>query len=260
MTDAVPFPEYPRPQLVRKNYTILNGRWDYAFTAAGIAPGIWDGSILVPFSPEAELSGVGRQLQPHESLWYRRRLDIVAAPGHRTLLHFGAVDQSCRVLIDGVEVAAHVGGYLPFTVDITDALGTSAGTSAEHELVVEVRDVSDTSHHSVGKQRLERGGIWYTAQSGIWQSVWLEDVPDVHITGLRMRTPDARKGMPDASVEITVETSSPSTVAVTISQNGATVAQAEGASGDVLQLQISDPRLWSPEAPPPLRRGGDARG
>lgn len=244
-TDAVPFPEYPRPQLRRENFTILNGRWDCAFTAAGVSPESWDGSILVPFSPEAELSGVGRQLQPDESLWYRRRLDLTAASGHRVLLHFGAVDQSCRVLVDGIEVATHVGGYLPFTIDITDALG--AGDA--HELIVEVRDVSDTSYHSVGKQRLERGGIWYTAQSGIWQTVWLEVVPDAHITGLRLRTPDARTGAAAASVEVTVEATVAMPVAVTISQDGQSIAIAHGTSGEAVQLHVAEPRLWTPEDP-----------
>jgi len=245
MTDAVPFPEYPRPQLRREGFTILNGLWSYSFTAAGVAPTAWEGGILVPFSPEAELSGVGRQLQPHESLWYRRHIDVVAQEGRRVLLHFGAVDQSCRVFIDGVELEAHVGGYLPFTVDITEALGGRD----QHELVVEVRDASDTSHHSVGKQRLERGGIWYTAQSGIWQTVWLETVPDEHITGLRMRTPDARRGAHRALVEVTVEASNDAPVEVAIRHDGRVVARAEGASGEVLRLEIVEPRLWTPEDP-----------
>src|SRR5690606_28868621 len=153
----------------RERFTILNGWWNYAIRPEGEQPRGWDGRILVPFSPETAASGVGRQLQPDEVLHYRRTLAVTATPGHRTILHFGAVDQSCRVLVNGVEVATHIGGYLPFSADITDALG-DAGT---HQLVVVVRDVSDTSHHSVGKQRLKRGGIWYTAQSGIWQTVWL---------------------------------------------------------------------------------------
>lgn len=247
MAETIPFPEYPRPQLRREEYTILNGTWQCAFTPVGAEPSDWEGSILVPFSPEAERSGVGRQLQPDELLWYRRRLDVSAKAGHRTLLHFGAVDQSCRVLIDGVQVATHLGGYLPFSVDITEALGVGD----EHDLVVEVRDISDTSHHSVGKQRLERGGIWYTAQSGIWQTVWLEVVPEHHVTGLRIRTPEMRWGMASASVELVVESSSnePSPVDVAIRQAGALVATASGTSDQVVRLEIGEPRLWSPDDP-----------
>ena len=247
MSGAIPFPEHPRPQLRRADFTILNGRWEYAFTAAGEEPAAWKESILVPFSPESELSGVGRQLQPDESLWYRRDLQAAAVAGHRTLLHFGAVDQSCRVLLDGTEVAAHVGGYLPFTVDITEAIGSGR----EHELVVEVRDLSDTSHHSVGKQRLERGGIWYTAQSGIWQTVWLEVVPDEHISSVTLRSPDARTGEETATIELTVECSTRQArpVVVTVRDGEEVVAGVDGRSGDVLRLRITHPRLWTPDDP-----------
>src|SRR5699024_9530600 len=106
----------------------------------------------------------------------------------RLLLHFGAIDQHCAVLIDGRPLATHEGGYLPFTVDLTGHVH-----AAGHEITVVVRDVSDTSYHSRGKQRLERGGIWYTAQSGIWQPVWLESVPQQHIGGLRV-VPHCRDG------------------------------------------------------------------
>ncbi|AYF97614.1 glycoside hydrolase family 2 protein [Protaetiibacter intestinalis] len=243
----VPHPEYPRPQLRRAGFTILNGWWRCAFTPAGEAPSDWGQRILVPFSPEAELSGVGRQLQPHESLWYRRRISATAAPGRRTILHFGAVDQTCRVLLDGVEVAAHTGGYLPFSVDITDALGGRG----EHELVVEVRDVSDTAAHSVGKQRLARGGIWYTAQSGIWQTVWLEEVPTLHVAALRMRTPGIRAGLAEATLELTVDASDggahPLTVAVL--DGGERVAEAGGVSGETLRIRVPEPRPWSPDDP-----------
>lgn len=242
---GIPFPEYPRPQLQRANFTILNGRWEYAITAAGAEPATWDGRILVPYSPETELSGVGRQLQPDETLWYRRALEVTARDGHRTLLHFGAVDQTCRVMIGGVEVATHIGGYLPFTIDITDAI--RAGS--HHELIVEVRDASDTSHHSVGKQRLKRGGIWYTAQSGIWQTVWLESVPENHITGLQLRTPDARIGAPEADLELTVHSRMAAEVSVMVRDGEHVVGTLTGPSGETLRLSIPHPRLWSPEDP-----------
>ena len=170
--DAV-LQDYPRPQLVRDSYLNLNGYWQYAITSvrrdAPPADGEWDGRILVPFSPEAPLSGVNRQLQPQQILWYRRTLRLPEGfAGERVLLHFGAVDHSCTVTVNGVAVGGHDGGYLPFTLDITDALVDGP----EQEITVRVRDISDTGYHSRGKQKLDRGGIWYTAQSGIWQTVW----------------------------------------------------------------------------------------
>jgi hypothetical protein len=250
MSDAaIPLADYPRPQLRRPAFTILNGWWDYAITPADAEPSGWDGRILVPFSPETAASGVNRQLRPDETLHYRREFAATAVPGRRTMLHFGAVDQSCRVLVNGVEVATHLGGYLPFSADITEALGDGPS----HELVVEVRDASDTSHHSVGKQRLRRGGIWYTAQSGIWQTVWLETVPDAHIGGLRMRTPGIREGMDAAVLELRVDAGpgddDPHPVAVTVLDDGVPVAEAAGVSGELLRLEIREPRTWTPEHP-----------
>ncbi|QNA93905.1 MULTISPECIES: glycoside hydrolase family 2 protein [unclassified Microbacterium] len=247
MTEAVPLSEYPRPQLRRDGHTVLNGWWDCAFTPAGVAPDEWDQRILVPFSPETVRSGVGRQLQPHEALWYRRRFTHTAHDGHRTILHFGAVDQSCRVLVDGVEVAAHVGGYLPFAIDVTQVL--REGTA--HEIVVEVRDLSETSHHATGKQRLRRGGIWYTAQSGIWQTVWMEQVPQVHVVGLRLRTPDVRTGMSTAIVEVSVESSDGSAApsSVTVRAGSRIIAAVDATSGSTVRIPIDQPRLWTPEDP-----------
>ncbi|MGH1564671.1 DUF2804 family protein [Mumia sp. DW29H23] len=177
--DAV-LPEYPRPQLVRDSYLNLNGRWEYAVTGATApdVPSRWDGQILVPFSPEAPLSGVGRTLQPDEALWYRRTVTLPDGfVRDQVLLHFGAVDQDCEVWVNGIAVGGHRGGYLPFALDITPALEADGFDGATHEVVVRVRDVTDTSWRSRGKQTLRPGGIWYTPQSGIWQTVWLESVP-----------------------------------------------------------------------------------
>jgi len=206
-----PLPEYPRPQLVRAEWVNLNGRWDYAITAlrqihgpGGAAaddplavddptapPAIQDGRIVVPFSPETTLSGVGRTLRADQTLWYRRSF---APPrplreGERAILHFGAVDQSCRVAVDGVEVGGHTGGYLPFSLDITAALAARE----DHELVVAVRDVTDASWPARGKQSGRPGGIWYTPQSGIWQTVWLEILPRVAVDRLVL-VPDLDAG------------------------------------------------------------------
>ncbi|WP_044956893.1 glycoside hydrolase family 2 protein [Butyrivibrio sp. LC3010] len=179
--------EYPRPQFVRNSYINLNGSWEYAFTKSNVHPKKMDGQILVPFSPEALLSGVERQLKPDEYLWYKKNLGEIElpTPDSRILLHFGACDQRAIVFINGTPVGAHTGGYLPFTIDITDALKGSF-PKLSGVLTVCVQDDSDSSYHSRGKQTLKRGGMYYTAQSGIWQTVWMEIVPKTHITAYRI--------------------------------------------------------------------------
>lgn len=174
--------EYPRPQLRRGNYTILNGYWNYSITKALERPDSFEGKILVPFSPESVLSGVNRQVGPEEILWYERLLVVDKKyKAMRCILHFGAVDQSCEVYINQDKVIEHTGGYLPFSIDITGNI-----KQGENYLCVKVHDYRDTSYHSRGKQVLERGGIFYTAQSGIWQTVWMEWVPDSYIEALKI--------------------------------------------------------------------------
>ena len=202
--------EYPRPSMVRKDWINLNGWWDYAFTdSASPFPSFSsDRQILLPFSPECELSGVMRQLQPEEYLWYHRQLRVPACKkGWHYLLHFGAVDQDCTVYINGREMLTHHGGYLPFDVDLDPAINVnldsvanvdldSAAKSADssdsiliYDIILRVKDVSNTSYYSRGKQKLKRGGMFYTAQSGIWQTVWMEMVPDQYISYVKI-TPD----------------------------------------------------------------------
>ncbi|MFI6818403.1 glycoside hydrolase family 2 protein [Nonomuraea sp. NPDC050328] len=233
-------PEYPRPQLVRDSYLNLNGRWEYAF--ADHEPERYDGEIVVPFSPEAPLSGVRRQLQPGETLWYRRVVRLpegFAVPGGRVLLHFGAVDQECRVFLDGVEAGAHEGGYLPFRLDVTEALAAGEAT-----LVVSVRD--DTGIGSRGKQKLARGGIWYTAQSGIWQTVWAEAVPAAYVERLTL-APD----LAGSAVEVTVHAggAGPGTARIEVSADGVPLARAEAEPGVPVRVALPDVRAWSPEDP-----------
>lgn len=245
-----PLPEYPRPQLVRESFQSLNGRWRYAITATDSAPQRYDGDIVVPFSPEAVLSGVERQLQPDEWLHYARGFELAIAmtpaDGARLLLHFGAVDQDCTVWLNGVELGSHRGGYLPFRFDASDAV--RAGVN---ELRVRVSDPSDRGHLSRGKQKLERGGIWYTAQSGIWQTVWLEAVPALSV--------DAVEILPLSgldAIEITVRaagtaaglTSTP-TGTITVRDGDAVVALVTAAVGVPTRIEIPDARLWSPEDP-----------
>ena len=179
-------PEYPRPQLRRDSFLSLNGYWDYAITQEATPPLEFDGKILVPFSPESTLSGVNRQLLPGEYLWYQRTLPALPCPvssGMRTVLHFGAVDYQAQVSVNGHPVIFHQGGYLPFHADITDYL-----KEGDNRLLLKVQDPTDQGGQPRGKQSLHRGGIFYTAQSGIWQSVWLEQVPASHIEELWFET------------------------------------------------------------------------
>ncbi|HHW82652.1 MAG TPA: glycoside hydrolase family 2 [Actinomycetales bacterium] len=205
----VPLPEYPRPQLRRGSYLNLNGLWDYAVTATATppAPHAWDGQVLVPFPPESELSGahLPEPLQPDQHLWYRRPLAIPEGFNvGRVWLHFGAVDQLCEVRVDGRLLARHQGGYLPFRVDVTEF-----ADGAAHELTLHVRDLTDTSWLSRGKQALSPGGIWYTPHSGIWQTVWLESVPQAAVEGLVLE-PHLESGV----LEVEVTTTSPAPVEV----------------------------------------------
>ncbi|MCR5108217.1 MAG: glycoside hydrolase family 2 [Lachnospiraceae bacterium] len=183
-------PEYPRPQMKRKSYVNLNGEWDYAFTRTDcLSPEdvFFNGKILVPYSPESILSGVSRQLKPDEYLWYRRMIELPEDYNeyNRLLIHFGAVDQMCKVYINRKQVYRHVGGYLPFTVDISKYVHP---LDKNAELIICVKDTTEKSYHSRGKQLLNRGGMFYTAQSGIWKSVWMECVNRRYIKNYKVST------------------------------------------------------------------------
>lgn len=228
--------EYPRPQMRRDSYLNLNGRWEYAITDSDELPRRWNGTILVPFSPESALSGVGRSLQPGQTLWYRREVILpqgfIPADG-RLLLHFGAVDQEAAVYWNGRLLGRHMGGYNAFTLDATDALGP------RNSLVVRVHDDTDASFHSRGKQKTRRGGIWYTPQSGIWQTVWMEAVPRHYIESLRI--------VPlfdQSAVEVMVRCSQPLQCEATV--DGRTVPFT---SGEPARIPMPDFRAWSPEDP-----------
>ena len=229
-------PEYPRPQLRRDSYLNLNGPWDYAITDTDVQPERFDGQILVPFSPEAPLSGVRRTLTPDRFLWYRRRVTLPAGfVRERTLLHFGAVDQEAAVFVNGEQLAHHIGGYLPFFCDVTEAL--HGGDALE--IVVCVRDGTDASYHTRGKQKRARGGIWYTPQSGIWQTVWMESLPKTHIRSLRI-TPL----FDEAAVELRAQTSLPCACVARL--DGRTVTFC---SGTAVRIPMPGFHPWSPEDP-----------
>ncbi|MEE3487668.1 MAG: sugar-binding domain-containing protein [Bulleidia sp.] len=179
----MPLPEYPRMQLQRGSFTNLNGIWEYQITD-GAEPGRNDGwkEILVPFALGSKLSGSADHLLPGQVLWYRKRFRYEAQTGH-TILNFEAVDQCCTVWLNGLIAGSHEGGYTPFSFDVTNMI------KDENEILVKVRDDSDQGIYAYGKQKLENGGIWYTPMEGIWQTVWLEDLPDHAVQDIKI-TPD----------------------------------------------------------------------
>ncbi len=238
-----PLPEYPRPQLRRNSYLNLNGIWEYAITKTAEKPAAMQGEIVVPFSPETPLSGVGHILQPDEYLWYRRSVTLPEGffRGGRLLLHFGAVDQCCTVWVNGQEAGSHTGGYLPFTLELTDLLPADTLT-----LELRVTDPTDTGSFSRGKQRLKNTGIWYTPQSGIWQTVWMECVPENYLRSLRI-TPKPEEN----AVHIRLEADDPAMAAVTICRDGGIIAkgQTDENGESTLTIPAEELRLWSPENP-----------
>lgn len=188
-TDSVdlsqPLNEYPRPQFVRDSYFSLNGKWQYKITKSPAIPDDYDGEIVVPFSPESELSGVNKTVGPNDYLIYKKSFVLPSDFNKgRVYINFGAVDQIATVYINGKCVGTHKGGYTPFRFELSEYINES-----ENDLVVLVKDFSDTKFYSRGKQKINRGGIWYTAQSGIWQSVWLESTPTEHLDSVKI-TPD----------------------------------------------------------------------
>jgi hypothetical protein len=236
-------PEYPRPQMSRKNWTNLNGSWEYAITeSADPRPAAFTRHVLVPFSIESQLSGAGVWVSPQQRLWYRRTVAMRApSAGQRVLLNFGAVDWEAEVFVDGRAVGQHRGGYDPFTFDITDAL---ARDSATHELVVAVRDPTDAGEQPRGKQVQRPRSIWYTANTGIWQTVWLETVPAWHVAGLRI-DPDLERRRVGVSVG-TGGRSGAGRVAITVLDGTRVVATADGPSATI---SIPSPHAWSPSDP-----------
>lgn len=267
-------PEHPRPRMQREEYAMLNGVWEYAITpvdgeadaktlAQQAIPSRWDGQIVVPFSPEAPLSGVDRTVQPSELLWYKRKIELPKlGDDQRFILHFEAVDWMCACFVNGKLAGAHTGGYLPFSFDVTDLLGSSetgeatADSADTAELVLCVWDPSDTGSQLRGKQRLSRGDIWYTAQSGIWQSVWYEVVSAAHLESLTL------KGDMFGALEVRANVQASELAGVQTDTFKLELTLKDELGQDVLlatlpvdeageisaELHVDDPQLWSPES------------
>jgi beta-galactosidase/beta-glucuronidase len=239
-------PEYPRPQLVREQWLNLNGLWDYAITNLNAEqPTDFEGEILVPFPIESVLSGVHERVQVRP-VWYHRVFTIPEAwAGQRVLLHFGAVDWEAKVWVNGQEIGTHRGGYDPFSWDITDAL---VDMQAEQELVVRVIDPTEGTQPR-GKQVFNPDAIWYTPTTGIWQTVWLEPVPDAHIEGLKLGS-DIDRSIITVQANVSGgEASAGYTFSIDVLDGEDIIATATGEAANALEIPIENPKLWSPDSP-----------
>ena len=234
LANNVPLSEYPRPQLVRDSYISLNGTWDYAIRDSNEFPHEWDDVITVPYSPETIRSGVNRFVKPTDYLFYKR---VVCFPSKfikdLLIIHFGAVDQISDVYFNDKLICHHEGGYLPFSIiiDKKDVLSTNT-------IMLRVKDYSDTSYYSRGKQRLERGGIWYSPQSGIYMPVWCESVHYDYIESIRL-TPDI-----DNSILNVLIKSEAKEATLTIEDKEYNVK-----CNVNTEIRIDNPHLWYPDDP-----------
>lgn len=236
-----PLPEYPRPQMVRDSFLNLNGTFDYAIVPKEME---WvtdfDGKILVPFAVESLLSGVEKPLSPENRLWYRKAFTIPQdMQGKRILLHFGAVDWQCTVYVNHRLAGQHTGGYCAFSFDITDLL-----QDGENELVVCVFDPTEEGHQQRGKQVNQTHGFWYTATSGIWQTVWLEAVNPCHVENWRF-LPDIDKEL----IHISTALSDAQNTELQLQIRFGNELVFDGAITQEADVPVPNAKLWSPETP-----------
>jgi hypothetical protein len=248
VTADQPLPEYPRPQFERKDWKNLNGLWEYAIAKTNAAqPENFDGKILVPYPIESSLSGVKRQLDTDEALWYKREFTIPAEwTGKNVRLNFGAVDYSTIVYLNGRRVGTHSGGFTAFSFDITAALKEGTNT-----LVVKVLDPTDISKQPVGKQRInnESTTIWYTPCSGIWQTVWLEPLNEQYVYDMHI-TPNVDNSRFDLS--LTLNRPAEADQVKVLLKEGSTIIDEQTVSASATvncQLNAQSRKLWTPYHP-----------
>ena len=237
-----PWLQYPRPDMVRNAWMNLNGLWNYAITRKGMKPEKWDGTILVPFPIESAVSGVRKRVSENENLWYKRDFIIPNVWNKKhILLNFEACDWETRIWVDGKEVGTHMGGYDPFTFDITQSIGDKK----IHELLVCVWDPTDKGTQPRGKQVSSPGSIWYTPTTGIWQTVWIEPVNESYISSFRTVTNTNGTIIFKSDVKNGAEGS----LSFIVKKEGKTIATATGNTDNEITVQIKDPILWSPDRP-----------
>ncbi|MEJ5962196.1 glycoside hydrolase family 2 protein [Pedobacter immunditicola] len=242
-----PHPEYPRPQLVRTdNWQNLNGLWQYQLTAKEKVdiPTKFEGQLLVPFAIESSLSGVGKRVGKDQLLWYKKTLEISKKLlNKRLLLHFGAVDWECTVFVNGKNIGMHKGGFDPFSFDITPYLKKGN----KQEIAVRVFDPTDDGPQPVGKQTKNPQGIWYTPVTGIWQTVWLEAVPQSYISAIKA-TPDIDQQVLNVNVDLDQRRLG-DRIRVSAWDGLKLIAETYQDVESAISLSIKDPKLWSPKNP-----------
>ena len=225
--------EYPRPRMKRDSFLCLNGQWDFCTNTTGEIPNVFNQKIMVPFCPQSALSGINRLIPDKYYLIYKRNFSLPDGFNKGlVLLHFGAVDQKATVFVNGIKVGSHQGGYDPFFFDITDAV------KENNTIVVVAKDDLDSHVFPYGKQRHKRGGMWYTPVSGIWQTVWLESVPEEYITDIKVIGDDK-------AVDVW---------ALGISDGILTLHTPDGdkkfeIKDALAEIKLENPLLWSPESP-----------